>query len=168
MADKDRETIDVGRLDSTIGALVRQLREHAMQGATAQEFLDSQAIDVCEEAGELAGAYRRWRGFARRDGSTGQVISEAADVIIAAGVFLHLFCPDPDIIDKALSHKLATVFSRGWVNKPTDDEYLLQKPDASGHSDIMDCWAGAGQSWKPIPTEEDDDHFFNRHLRGEA
>lgn len=167
MADKDRETIDVGRLDSTIGALVRQLREHAMQGATAQEFLDSQAIDVCEEAGELAGAYRRWRGFARRDGSTGQVISEAADVIIATGVFLHLFCPDPDIITKALSHKLATVFSRGWVNKPTDDEYILQKPDASGDSGILPA-SESESHWGPVPPEEDDDHFFNRHLRGEA
>lgn len=39
---------------------------------------------MVEEAGEFAGAYRRWRGYARRPGSREAMEEELVDVVISS------------------------------------------------------------------------------------
>lgn len=128
------EIVDIGSLGRIIQALQDSLKEHARQGADEQTALDSQFIAIGEECGEALGAYRRWRGFARRSGPASDVYEELADVIIVAMVgILHFneiadddFDVDPsEIITTVLARKLNKIFSRGFVNK--DDP----KPD--GH-----------------------------------
>jgi hypothetical protein len=151
------EPVDIGSLGRIIQALQDNLKAHARQGADEQTALDSQFIAVSEEAGEAAesmdlldpdmallaallgkhagrisGAYRRWRGFARRAGTSEDVYSELADVIIVAMVAITHFHEvaepddepgDPgDMIEIVLKRKLDKIFSRGYVNKEAKAE----------------------------------------------
>jgi NTP pyrophosphatase (non-canonical NTP hydrolase) len=50
--------------------------------------VDRQVLALMEEAGEFVGAYRRWRGWARRTGSWEDVRAELADVAITTYVTL--------------------------------------------------------------------------------
>lgn len=132
------EPVDIGSLGRIIRALQDHLKESARQGADEQTALDSQFIGIGEEAGEALGAYRRWRGFARRAGTSAEVYDELADVLIVTMVgIIHyaevqghvLGSGDGSVIEEVLSRKLNKIFSRGWVNKdaeggqPTTHDY---------------------------------------------
>jgi hypothetical protein len=116
--------LDLGNLPEIIGLLVSELRTHAMQGATNTEWMDQQAMCVAEEAGEFIGAYRRWRGFARRAGSHEDVEAEMADVIVSTLCMITLWLDakdagtgEADTLNALIARKLRVIFSRGWVNK---------------------------------------------------
>lgn len=74
---------------------------------------DAQIAVVClaEEVGELASAWRRWAGKARRPGTFEEMEAELADVLIVAASFAVRVGID---IDKAVQVKLDTIYSRGW------------------------------------------------------
>lgn len=120
------EPVDIGSLGRIIRALQDHLKDSARQGADEQTALDSQFIGIGEEAGEALGAYRRWRGFARRAGTSAEVYDELADVLIVTMVsIIHyaevqghiLGTGDGTVIEEVLARKLNKIFSRGWVNK---------------------------------------------------
>ena len=78
---------------------------------TTYEMQIAQVLCVAEEAGEFVGAFRRWKGLARRDGSFDDVKHELADVVIAA----YTAATSLDIdLDEAINEKLAVVMTRGW------------------------------------------------------
>lgn len=80
-------------------------------GITDENQLDVQALCVAEEAGELAGAYRRWAGKARRQGTFEELRLEVADLLIVTAVFAEVLGVD---IDAAVRDKLKIIYSRGW------------------------------------------------------
>lgn len=128
--------VDLGNLPALIKTLVSELSKHARQGSTNAEWLDQQAMCVAEEAGEFMGAYRRWRGFARRPGNAQDVADEMADVIVSTLCMMTLWSDqvgrnslDNDALANIIQHKLSTIFSRGWVNK---DEVAI-RPNDPGH-----------------------------------
>lgn len=94
--------------------LAEEIRFHANQGATDDEWRDAQAMVVAEEAGEFIGAYRRWRGFARRPGEAKEMYKELSDVIIASLLMFAVLDADAQMHVKA---KLHDVITRGYVNK---------------------------------------------------
>jgi len=72
---------------------------------------DGQVLMLAEEVGEFVGAYRRYIGKARRQGSFDDMQAELADVIIGAlCVSLYLEID----INQAIADKLLIIFSRGW------------------------------------------------------
>lgn len=72
---------------------------------------DRQALALAEEVGEFVGAWRRWRGQARRGGTLDEVRTELADVVITAYVLDAEYALR---LDDAIQEKLKIVFSRGW------------------------------------------------------
>lgn len=70
-----------------------------------------QALCLAEEVGEFIGAYRRWKGLARRAGTFEDVEDELADVVITAYVGAEEIGID---LDAAISAKLDKIFTRGW------------------------------------------------------
>jgi hypothetical protein len=135
------EPVDIGSLGRIMQALQDHLKESARQGADEPTALDSQFIGVGEEAGEALGAYRRWRGFARRSGPMSDVYDELADVLIVTMVAIIHFTEvaqpglghskplEPgEMIEHALRGKLSKIFERGWVNKelPTVADYAAE------------------------------------------
>lgn len=66
---------------------------------------------VVEEAGEFAGAYRRWRGYARRPGSFEEMAEELADVVISAFFAADDYGVD---LDAEIRVKVAKIFERAW------------------------------------------------------
>lgn len=134
------EPVDIGSLGRIIRALQDHLKDSARQGADEQTALDSQFIGIGEEAGEALGAYRRWRGFARRAGTSAEVYDELADVLIVTMVsIIHyaevqghiLGTGDGTVIEEVLARKLNKIFSRGWVNKDAPEYGGPTEPVAS-------------------------------------
>lgn len=84
-----------------------------------------QALNVIEEIGEVAeelqasgykfiGEYRRYRGFARREGDREALLAELSDVVISAMImFERLEASAEDELKK----KLNKIVARGWINK---------------------------------------------------
>lgn len=105
------------RLQWFMDDLAAEIKKYAQQGASDQEWTDAQAMCVVEEAGEFIGAYRRWRGFARRPGELEDVTSELADVIIASFI---MFANLPGEAQHSIKQKLSKVVTRGYVNKDPD------------------------------------------------
>jgi NTP pyrophosphatase (non-canonical NTP hydrolase) len=148
------EPVDVGSLQRIIQALQDNLKSSARQGADEKTALDSQFIGIGEEAGEALGAYRRWRGFARRAGSAQEVYDELADVLIVTLVGIIHFAevngdnPDPEeIIEQVLTHKLDKIFSRGWVNK---DDTAIRPNDSGNGTSGLGSYDMAEEQRKPI------------------
>lgn len=73
-----------------------------------------QAMNVAEEAGEFIGAYRRYRGGARRAADIEEVAFELADVVISSMIMFQRLGLDPEVV---ISHKLRKIVTRGYVNK---------------------------------------------------
>ena len=82
-------------------------------GLSYKEMKIAQVLCVAEEAGEFVGAYRRYEGMARRDGSWQDVQAELADVVISAYTAAHAIGFD---LDEAIEEKLGKVMTRGWKN----------------------------------------------------
>lgn len=110
----DLDELSFRDLVSFTEMLAAEIRKHANQGATTDEWRDAQAMCVVEEAGEFIGAYRRWRGFARRPGDFDQVTSELADVIIASFIMFVNLHEDAQV---EIKKKLLKIITRGYVNK---------------------------------------------------
>lgn len=108
------EDLSFGDLVEVTGAIARKIKESGSQGATDQEWKDSQAMCVVEEAGEFIAEYRRLRGFARRPGDREQMLSELADVVIASMIMFWNLDADPY---DAVRMKLRKIVTRGYVNK---------------------------------------------------
>jgi NTP pyrophosphatase (non-canonical NTP hydrolase) len=152
------EPVDIGSLGRIIQALQDNLKRSARQGADEQTALDSQFIGVGEEAGEALGAYRRWRGFARRAGSASDVYDELADVLIVtmvaivhfnevAGGWSHAASSFDGPIEAALARKLDKIFSRGWVNKEA-----AVPADNTDRATATGLWTVESDgSWTPPP-----------------
>lgn len=136
--------VDLGNLPIIIKELVSELAMHAKQGASDTEWMDAQAMCVVEEAGEFIGAYRRWRGFARRPGSADDVENELADVIISTSCMIQLWLimngssgETVDSLETVVARKLDQIFSRGWINK-----------DSGGHG-LVEWTDPEDKSWRP-------------------
>lgn len=78
---------------------------------TDETIGDLTVISLGEEAGELLGAYRRYSGRARRNGSLEEVRLEMADVLLNLAILADVLGID---IEAALQDKLKIVYSRGW------------------------------------------------------
>lgn len=94
--------------EQTAGSLGRLGRDLA-DLLPAESADTRQVLAVAEEAGEFVGAYRRWAGLARRDGSWDDVEAELADVVIAAYVTAAVLGVD---LDAAVRAKAVVVASR--------------------------------------------------------
>ncbi len=92
-------------LPSAARGIDARLREHGLGD------VDGQVLWVVEEAGEFAGAYRRWTGRARRPGTHAEMSAELADVVIAAAVAAHRIGID---LEAAVAAKVGVVHDRGW------------------------------------------------------
>lgn len=107
MTTEDRDVTDTGwslaDLPETAHRIHLRLSDNGLGSA------DGQMLCVVEEAGELAGAYRRWAGLARREGGRAEVEDEAADVVIAVAVLAARLGID---LESAIARKLAVVQSR--------------------------------------------------------
>lgn len=115
--------VDRGEMSLVEMPLAELLRDAARRGNERIRLLfperfpdgewpgDAAALCVVEEAGEFAGAYRRWRGYARRPGSFHEMAEELADVVIAA-----FFAADDYGVDleSEIRVKVAGIFSRSW------------------------------------------------------
>lgn len=101
----------LGDLQAIARGLSGSLRDHRREGITDQNALDVQMMCICEEAGELAGAYRRWTGRARRTGEFRDVEDELADVLIVTAVFADRLGVS---IEEVIMRKLDVIYQRGW------------------------------------------------------
>jgi NTP pyrophosphatase (non-canonical NTP hydrolase) len=63
--------------------IVKELRAN---GFTYEDQPQRQNVALLEEVGEFAGAYRRFAGWARRDGTFDDMVTELADVVITCYV----------------------------------------------------------------------------------
>jgi NTP pyrophosphatase (non-canonical NTP hydrolase) len=91
--------------------LQRELKANRRPGITDDNHPDVQALCVAEEAGELIGAYRRYVGKARRNGTLEELSHEVADVLIVTACFAEVMDID---LDQAIEAKLKVIYSRGW------------------------------------------------------
>jgi NTP pyrophosphatase (non-canonical NTP hydrolase) len=71
----------------------------------------AQIIKLQEECGELAGAYLRAAGLARRQGTAEERDAELADVAITCFVIAEYLGVD---LDAAIARKLGVINARGW------------------------------------------------------
>lgn len=88
--------------------IMARLREAGFSESDGQP---RQVMCFAEESGEFVGAWRRYYGWARRNGSFREVSDEWADVIIAAFIAAITIGIDPM---SALNSKLEKIFTRGW------------------------------------------------------
>ncbi len=96
--------------------IARNLNKALMENGFDRDTLDlQQVLCLAEEAGEFVGAYRRWKGMARRSGPFADVEAELADVVISAYAVADSLDMD---LDAAINEKLEIIFSRGWKTVP--------------------------------------------------
>lgn len=88
-------------------------------GFDPAEAVRRNVIKLGEEAGEVAGAYLRSTGQARRRGTTAELHEEVADVILTAFALAHALDMD---INAVLAAKLHTIHTRGWREHPAGGE----------------------------------------------
>jgi|SRR5882724_991163 len=117
----------------TYPSLFDRLPEFAQQinqdlkgaGFPESESLTRQMLAIAEEAGEFAGAVRRFYGMARRSGTFEELLMEWADLIITGFVTANTLGLSRAQMEKALDDKLHIIFARGWHESPgqlsTDD-----------------------------------------------
>lgn len=94
--------------------LAEEIEFYSRQGATDEQWTDAQAFSVGEEGGEFVGAYRRWKGFARRPGTKEELCEELSDVVISAFIMFSRLDEDAML---HIKRKLGKVITRGYVNK---------------------------------------------------
>jgi len=68
-------------------------------------------VCLVEEAGEFAGAMRRYMNLARRPGTIEEAEEELADVVISAYIAAEVYNLD---LKKAIGRKWEKIFSRGY------------------------------------------------------
>jgi len=80
-------------------------------------FTDLETMQVlcfAEESGEFVGAYRRWKGLARRTGDFNEMAKELADVRISTQVVAQILNIP---LDRYVESKLEVIFTRGWNDR---------------------------------------------------
>ena len=93
-------------IDTTvINTIVANLKAHGFNDT------DGQVLMLAEEVGEFVGAYRRYVGKARRQGSFEDMQAELADIIIGGLCVAQYLNID---INTAIDSKLSIIFARGW------------------------------------------------------
>ena len=80
-------------------------------GFPKSEAATRQVFNLAEEVGEFVGAYRRWKGMARRKGTFDDVAKELADVVITAYVTAEELGIS---LESEIAAKLEVIYSRGW------------------------------------------------------
>lgn len=105
--------LDFTQLVMFMESLTEEIQVFAKRDNSDEEWRDAQAMKLAEEVGEFAGAYNRWRGWARRDGSMADVLEELSDVIISAFAMFAIMDFDAQVYIK---DKLTKVITRGYVN----------------------------------------------------
>lgn len=70
-----------------------------------------QVLKMAEEAGEFVGAYCRYAGHSRRDGSHNDVALELADIVIVAYICANILDIDLEYVVQRKGEKIVT---RGW------------------------------------------------------
>lgn len=88
--------------------IVHELRAN---GFTVESQPERQALALAEEVGEFVGAWRRWRGQARRSDTVEHVREELSDVVITAYVTAAEQGWD---LNADIRTKLAEIMTRGW------------------------------------------------------
>lgn len=117
MADATEVMVEKFNLDGftrTICHVSDDIKFGSYPDATRQQWLDNQAFNVAEEAGEFIGEWRRLNGLARRQGDRAAMLSELSDVIISAMIMFHHLDEDPE---QHIRAKLRKIVTRGFVNK---------------------------------------------------
>src|SRR5271154_297529 len=97
-------------LNKIAGDLIPDMKLH-IPYLTDENILDIAALCIGEESGELLGAYRRYSGRARRNGSLDNVRMEMADVLINVGIMAECLGIN---LETVIEDKLKIVYSRGW------------------------------------------------------
>jgi NTP pyrophosphatase (non-canonical NTP hydrolase) len=105
-----------GELPGHAAVLADSLRRN---GFNPERAVERNLIKLQEEAGEVAGAYLRSTGQARRTGTTQALHEEVADVILTAFSLAHHLDMD---INAALAAKLRTIHTRGYRDNPAGGE----------------------------------------------
>ncbi len=106
--------LNMNTLTDVIRRVSSEIKLSGNQGATHEQWLDNQAFNVAEEAGEFIGEWRRLKGFARRPGDKDAMLSELADVLISG---LIMFSTLGEDAEEHVQAKLLKIVSRGYVNK---------------------------------------------------
>lgn len=116
-------------------ALAADIRKHLDDTDLTGPAAMRQVLCVAEEAGEFAGAYRRYAGAARRQGSYQEMADEAADVAITIFVACEYLGID---LAQAIRDKTEKIYSRGWQEGPRfnglDPRADLRSYDKDTHS----------------------------------
>jgi NTP pyrophosphatase (non-canonical NTP hydrolase) len=105
--------------ESKVASFARHVAEHLAEHFPAEHLPQQQVLCLAEEAGEFVGAYRRWAGMARRQGSFEDVRAELADVVITAYVTARVLGFD---LDEAIREKAGVISTRGWRDTPQPKE----------------------------------------------
>jgi NTP pyrophosphatase (non-canonical NTP hydrolase) len=101
-----------------------------------RDLAQQQVLCLAEEAGEFVGAYRRWAGMARRQGSWADVRAELADVAITAYVTAHVLEVEDALED-----------FRDSLGKPTaQDEAWQVRAVFRAAADLVDAFD------RPVPS----------------
>jgi NTP pyrophosphatase (non-canonical NTP hydrolase) len=108
------EMMSMSSLFNVISEVASEIKLSSNQDATAEQWLDNQAMCVAEEAGEFLGEWRRLKGFARRAGNREDMLSELSDVVISA---LVMFWNLGEHAEDHVRDKLLKIVTRGYVNK---------------------------------------------------
>lgn len=103
-----------GELPRHAAVIADHLRRNGFDPARAVE---RNVIKLAEEAGEVAGAYLRSTGQARRTGTTNELHEEVADVILTAFSLAQALGMD---INAVLASKLHKLHTRGWRETPPE------------------------------------------------
>lgn len=114
MLKPDLWALNFTQLTLFMEKLSDEIRYHAGQGASDEQWADTQAFKVMEEVGEFCGEWNRLKGFCRRAGNKDALIKELADVIVASFIMFAVLDEDAEMHIKA---KLHEVITRGYVNK---------------------------------------------------
>ena|SRR5438309_9139355 len=108
------ERMSMNSLTEVVNLIAGEIKLSSNQDATAEQWLDNQAMCVAEEAGEFLGEWRRLKGFARRAGNREDMLSELSDVVISAMI---MFWNLGEYAEDHVRAKLLKIVTRGYVNK---------------------------------------------------
>lgn len=111
--EADLAELDFTQLVIFMEKLTDEISVFAKRDNSDQEWIDAQASKLAEESGEFTGAYNRYRGWARREGTREDMLEELSDVVISAFAMFAIL--DEDAMPHIM-RKLRTVITRGYVN----------------------------------------------------
>lgn len=107
--------MNTGELKMWASLLIHELRKADIYDNDPLIEGNRQALALAAESGEVMGAYMRYTGQARRNGTKEEFEDELADLIITAFATAYVAGSDPDVF---IERKLRRIFERGW-KEPT-------------------------------------------------